>query len=133
VLKKHFRQWGFVRRTRTGGAWRSSICTKAPNTQTVQAAAPLPAERSSTWRPLDHTRQCCLQKIPDTVTHQMAVQDLVGHWAQSIHHQGADGDVGHKAAIHHVNVHPPGAEQEQQQKKKRKKCQGVETVCLGHL
>mmetsp|Transcript_156 Transcript_156/g.559 ORF Transcript_156/g.559 Transcript_156/m.559 type:complete len:269 (+) Transcript_156:160-966(+) len=41
--------------------------------------------------------------------HQMHVQDLVGHGAEGIHNQGANGDVGHEAAIHHVDVHPVAA------------------------
>jgi hypothetical protein len=36
----------------------------------------------------------------------MAVEDLVGHGAQGLHHQGANGDVGHEAAVHNVHVHP---------------------------
>lgn len=41
--------------------------------------------------------------------HQMAVQDLVGHGADSVHDERADGDVWHKAAVHHVHVHPVAA------------------------
>mmetsp|Transcript_67334 Transcript_67334/g.147544 ORF Transcript_67334/g.147544 Transcript_67334/m.147544 type:complete len:243 (-) Transcript_67334:81-809(-) len=41
--------------------------------------------------------------------HQVAIQDLVRHRANGINDQGADGDVGHKAAIHHVDVHPIAA------------------------
>ena len=41
--------------------------------------------------------------------HQVAVQGLVGDVAQGVHNQGADGDVGHKAAVHDVHVDPVGA------------------------
>jgi hypothetical protein len=36
----------------------------------------------------------------------MAIQDLVGDRADGLNYQGADGDVGHKASIHHIDVHP---------------------------
>lgn len=39
-------------------------------------------------------------------SHQVAVQGLVGDRAQSIHDQGADGDVGDEAPIHNVNMYP---------------------------
>ena len=39
-------------------------------------------------------------------THQVAVQGLVSDVAQGVHNHGADGDVGHEAAIHGVNVDP---------------------------
>ena len=39
-------------------------------------------------------------------THQVAVQGLVGHGAQGIDNQRADGDVGHEAPVHHVDVDP---------------------------
>lgn len=42
-------------------------------------------------------------------THQMAVQHLVGDGAQGLDHQGANGDVGHEAAVHDINVHPVAA------------------------
>ena len=38
--------------------------------------------------------------------HQVAVQGLVGDGAQRIDNQRADGDVGHKAPVHHVHMHP---------------------------
>ena len=38
--------------------------------------------------------------------HEMAIEDLVGDGAESIHNQGTDGDVGHEAAIHNINVNP---------------------------
>lgn len=39
-------------------------------------------------------------------TYQVAVQHFVGDWANGIDHEGTNCDVGHKAAIHHINVDP---------------------------
>lgn len=41
--------------------------------------------------------------------HQVAVEGLVGDWAEGVNHQGADGDVGHEAAVHDVDVDPVAA------------------------
>ncbi len=42
-------------------------------------------------------------------TYQMAVQNLVSDWAQGLDNQWANGDVWHKAAVHHIDVNPVGA------------------------
>ena len=41
--------------------------------------------------------------------HEVAVQHLVGDGAEGLDHEGTDGDVGHEAAVHHVDVDPLGA------------------------
>ena len=41
--------------------------------------------------------------------HQVHVQGLGRDGPQGLHDQGADGDVGHEAAVHHVDVDPVGA------------------------
>mmetsp|Transcript_40915 Transcript_40915/g.102884 ORF Transcript_40915/g.102884 Transcript_40915/m.102884 type:complete len:203 (+) Transcript_40915:654-1262(+) len=38
--------------------------------------------------------------------HQVNVKNLVGHGTDGVHNQWADGDVGHKTAIHDIDVHP---------------------------
>ena len=40
--------------------------------------------------------------------HEVAVQHLVGDGAEGLDNEGADGDVGHEAAIHNIDVHPLG-------------------------
>jgi hypothetical protein len=42
-------------------------------------------------------------------THQVDVEDLVGDGAQRLHDQWANRDVGHEAAVHHVDVDPVAA------------------------
>ena len=41
--------------------------------------------------------------------HQVNVESLLGDRAQGLHNQGADGDIGHKAPIHHIDMDPVGA------------------------
>jgi len=36
--------------------------------------------------------------------HQVHMQRKPRHWAKCLHHERPDGDVGHKASIHHVDV-----------------------------
>ena len=38
----------------------------------------------------------------------MAVQDFIGYRAQGLDDKGTDGDVGHEAAVHDINMHPVG-------------------------
>ena len=39
----------------------------------------------------------------------MHVEGLFGERPQCLHDSGADGNIGHKMAIHHVDVDPVGA------------------------
>ena len=39
----------------------------------------------------------------------MDVERLLGERAQRLHDVGADGDVGHEMAVHHVDMDPVGA------------------------
>ena len=38
--------------------------------------------------------------------HQVAVKDLVGGRADSLHNHRANGDVGDESAVHHIDVDP---------------------------
>ena len=40
--------------------------------------------------------------------HQMDVEDLVGMRPQRLHDVGADGDIGHKVAVHDIDMDPVG-------------------------
>ena len=41
--------------------------------------------------------------------HQVHIQRLAGHRPQGLHDHRSNGDVGHKAAIHHIDVNPVSA------------------------
>lgn len=40
--------------------------------------------------------------------HQVDIQGLPGFLLDGLHHGDAEGDIGHKAAVHHVAVEPVG-------------------------
>ena len=41
--------------------------------------------------------------------HEMHVEGLFGEGTKGLHHCWADGNIGHKMAVHHVDVDPIGA------------------------
>ena len=43
------------------------------------------------------------------IYHQMAVKKHPGHVPDFFHHRRAKGQVRHKIAVHHINMHPVGA------------------------
>ena len=67
------------------------------------------AARSGGWAAWAGMRALSGAREGGRGAHQVDVQDLVGDGAQRINHQGADGDVGHEAAVHDVHVHPVAA------------------------
>src|SRR5690606_4380953 len=53
--------------------------------------------------------QTCALPIFSRCYHQVAIEDFVRAIADRFHNRWAEGDIGHKMSIHHVEVNPVGA------------------------
>ena len=60
----------------------------------------------------DDVGACLREGVEEAIDwrdHQMDVERFLRVRAERLHHNGADGEVGHEVAVHHVDMDPVGA------------------------